>query len=383
MRWLWIGHRLDERWLWVLLIQRPPPPETNSDAHSQSDSTDRHMAERLLYVRPLQRLLMAEQLPFHEKFDLCWNNTGCILLVSDVLVGQGKGILCYHLAEEQLLTTFEAFLIPWYDNTAKSTGQSKTMQSWFKGCKSVAVSHLVVAQWAGALSDCFQKVSDCFRKESDCYRATLSKGIWLLASNSLLTISPRKMLPIKIPNERSSLPESYIGDAKRFLPPAPAWNLSGKNRWILRASSHLLTVWCIWECWCRPRLINIKTCCMGLERRDSIWDAEYMVSPELAAPATPLWPQCLRGRMIVWSGKELFVIARLTRSTVDTVSLQTIGETRFALWVLCFPLTIFPVQVQNWDIRVSHKLNWLSLLTYSSMHSVGWLPDRGGRYGIF
>ena len=85
-------------------------------------------------------------------------------------------------------------------------------------------------------------------------------------------------------------------------------------------------------------LINIKTCCIGLERTHLIWDGEYMVRPELAAPASPLWPQCLRGRMIVWSGKELFVIARLTRSTVDTVSLQPIGGTRLAQW----ELTIFP-----------------------------------------
>ena len=107
-------------------------------------------------------------------------------------------------------------------------------------------------------------------------------------------------------------------------------------------------------------LINIKTCCIGLERTHLIWDAEYMVRPELAAPASPLWPQCLRGRMIVWSGKELFVIARLTRSTVDTVSLQTIGETRSAQWLLS-STHIFPMKTfaEKWRCKISHCC-WLT-----------------------
>ena len=183
--------------------------------------------------------------------------------------------------------------------------------------------------------------------------------------NSLLTISRSKILPIKIPNKRSSLPESYIGDAmspscrrdhRETFPGKIAECFVAQIFWPFGAFENVGV----------GGLINIKTCCMGLERTHLIWDAEYMVRPELAAPAPPLWPQCLRGRMIVWSGKELFVIARLTRSTVDTVSLQTIGETRSAQWLLS-SAHIFPMKTfaEKWRCKTFPTTSWLVCWLFS------------------
>ena len=107
-------------------------------------------------------------------------------------------------------------------------------------------------------------------------------------------------------------------------------------------------------------LINIKTCCIGLERTHLIWDAEYMVRPELAAPASPLWPQ--------WQWKDDRVIGQRTFRDREINSQHTRhGQSStdwrdgLAQWVL----TIFPDKTfaESWRYKSSlislpHRFSW-------------------------
>ena len=195
-----VGTRsLLERWLWVLLIQRPPPPSANSNAHSQSDSLGRHLAKTPpLCSTPSKTLngwiLDRGQQPFRED-----------LIFAEVAFGK-------------IATFKQAF---WLFDLQNNKTQC---------CRSVAVFHLTG-----------YSLEEPFRK-----------GIWLPPPNSLLTIRPSKILPIKIPNKRSSsLPDSNIEDAMRRSYHRDRETFPRKIGECFVARN-LFTVWCIWECWeCR------------------------------------------------------------------------------------------------------------------------------------